>query len=69
MRRAFLGVMASVVSLTCATAAWACPDCPVGRAARQQALGDGLATRLLIALLPFAFVGLASFWAERIGRR
>jgi uncharacterized membrane protein len=29
---------------------------------------DGLATNLVIALVPFILVGMVSVWAERIGR-
>jgi len=46
----------------------ACPDCPVGRAARQQVAEDGLAANLLIAMAPFVIIGLVSLWAERLGK-
>lgn len=47
----------------------ACPDCEPGRAARRQIAGEGLAAHLAVAALPFVAVGLASLWAERIGKR
>lgn len=57
-----------IAALTAATTAWACPSCPVGRAARQQVCDDGLATNLVVALVPFVLIGLVSAWADRIGR-
>ena len=59
---------AIVAALTTASAGWACPNCPLGRAARQQVCDDGLAQNLAIALVPFLLVGLVSAWAERIGK-
>jgi hypothetical protein len=67
--RAFLWVISSTLSLAWAAAVRACPDCPASRAAREQVLDQGLGARLLVAVLPFAVVGLVSRLAERIGRR
>lgn len=46
----------------------ACPDCPVGRTARQQVLEQGFSTNLAIALAPFLFIAAVSLAAERIGK-
>ena len=67
-RRTLVCVASFVAMLATAWTSWACPNCPVGRAARQQAWEDGLATNLLIALVPFVLVGMVSLWAERIGK-
>jgi hypothetical protein len=66
--RAAVWMASFFAAFTAAGAAWACPNCPVGRAARQQVCDDGLATNLVIALVPFLLVGAVSVWAERIGR-
>ena len=66
--RAAVWMASFFAAFTAAGAAWACPNCPVGRAARQQVFDDGLATNLVIALVPFILVGMVSVWAERIGR-
>lgn len=66
--RMTLWMTSFVATLTAAWTAWACPNCPVGRAARQQVCEDGLATNLLTALVPFLIVGMVSVWAERIGK-
>ncbi|HKU43298.1 MAG TPA: hypothetical protein VJR89_34290 [Polyangiales bacterium] len=52
-----------------ATSAWACPSCPIGRAARQQVCEQAFVQNLLFALAPFAVVAVAAVWAERIGKR
>jgi hypothetical protein len=46
-------------------AAWACPSCPVGRAARAQVCEDGFSLGLLAVLLPFVVMGAVSYWVER----
>lgn len=46
----------------------ACPNCPVGRAARQEVFGSDFGSNLLVALAPFLVVGLVARRAERIGR-
>lgn len=45
-----------------------CPSCPVGETARQQVIDDGFGMHLLVAVLPFLLVGLASRWAYGMGR-
>jgi hypothetical protein len=57
-----------VATLTITLTTWACPDCQVGRAARQQVWEDSLAMNLIIALVPFVLVAMVSLWADRIGR-
>lgn len=66
--RAAVWTSGILAALTAAGAAWACPNCPAARAARQQVCDDGLAQNLAIALVPFLLVGLVSAWAERIGK-
>lgn len=66
--RVAVGITSFLAAFTAASTAWACPNCPVGRVARQQVWDDGLATNLVIALVPFILVGMVSVWAERIGR-
>lgn len=66
--RTIVWMTSFLAALTAAWTAFACPNCPVGRAARQQVCDDGLATNLVIALAPFLLVGMVSVWAERIGR-
>ena len=63
-----LSIASFIATFTAASAAWACPNCPAVRAARQQVCDDGLAENLMVALVPFVLVGVASAWAERIGR-
>ncbi|HEY6556735.1 MAG TPA: hypothetical protein VI072_05660 [Polyangiaceae bacterium] len=48
--------------------AGACPACPVGREARERVYEQDFARNMLIALVPFALVGIASGYAERIGK-
>jgi hypothetical protein len=67
-RRAAVWLASFLATFTAAGAALACPNCPVGRAARQQVCDDGLAQNLAIALVPFLLVGMVSAWAERIGK-
>lgn len=67
-RRIPVFLAALVATLTTAWASWACPNCAVGRVARQQVWEEGLATNLVIALAPFVIVGMVSLWAERIGK-
>jgi hypothetical protein len=57
-----------IATLTATLTAWACPDCQVGRAARQLVWDDGIAMNLMVALVPFVLVAMVSLWAERIGR-
>ena len=45
--------------------AWACPSCPVGRAARAQVCEDDFALRMLGVVLPFVVIGFVSVWFER----
>jgi len=45
--------------------AWACPSCPVGRAAREQVCEDDFVLRMLAVVLPFIVMGAVSVWAER----
>jgi hypothetical protein len=66
--RTTLWLASFVATLTAAWTTWACPNCPVGRTARQQVCDDGLATNLITALVPFLLIGAASLWAERIGK-
>jgi hypothetical protein len=54
--------------LTSSAPIGACPGCPVGRSAREQVFQDGFAMNLLVAILPFAVVGLVCMWVERPGR-
>jgi hypothetical protein len=51
-----------------ARSAGACPDCAVGREARAQLWTDDFGPNLLLALIPFLFIGAVSVWANRIGR-
>jgi hypothetical protein len=67
--RAAVWMASFLAALTAAWTAWACPSCPPARAARQQVWDDGIATNLVIALVPFLLVAMVSVWAERIGRR
>ncbi len=66
--RALVCLASFIATLTAAWTSWACPNCSVGRVARQQVLGEGLAMNLLIALVPFIIVGIVSLWAEQIGK-
>lgn len=66
--RTWLAMTAACVALAASSAAGACPGCPVGREARQQVYEQHFARNLLVALLPFAMVGLASLCAERVGQ-
>ena len=49
--------------------AWACPSCPVGRAAREQVCEDNFVLRLLAVVLPFVVMGLVSVGVERAMRQ
>lgn len=49
--------------------AWACPSCPVGRAAREQVCEDSFVLRFLAVVLPFIVMGLVSVGAERFMRQ
>jgi hypothetical protein len=66
--RAAVWMTSFIATLTTTLTAWACPDCEVGRAARQLAWEDSVAANLMIAVVPFALVAMVSLWAERIGR-
>jgi hypothetical protein len=55
-------------ALTFPATALACPDCSIGRVAREQLWSDNFATNLATALAPFLVIVVASLWAERIGR-
>jgi hypothetical protein len=66
-RRASTALAVFGATLSGATA-WACPSCPVGRLARQQVCDQGFTHNLVIAIVPFALIGIASIWAERIGK-
>ncbi|HKP63626.1 MAG TPA: hypothetical protein VJV78_43120 [Polyangiales bacterium] len=55
-------------SVAWAANAWACPSCPIGRAARQQVWQQDFGQHALFALVPFLVVGVAAMWAERIGK-
>jgi hypothetical protein len=68
LNRIFALASLVAMSLVAGGDAWACPSCPVGRAARQQLLDDDFGRNLVIALAPFLVVGLVARWAERIGR-
>jgi hypothetical protein len=46
----------------------ACPDCTIGRVARNLVWHDDFAFNLLVAAAPFTLVIAASVWAERLGR-
>jgi hypothetical protein len=48
-----------------AAPALACPNCPVGRAARQQVCEDAFWLRLSAVLLPFIVMSAISIWVER----
>jgi hypothetical protein len=45
--------------------AWACPSCPVGRAAREQVCEDDFVLRLIAVVLPFIVMGIVSVFVER----
>jgi hypothetical protein len=46
----------------------ACPDCAVGKQARTALWDEQFAYHLVVALLPFLVVGLASYQLNGIGR-
>jgi len=48
--------------------AWACPSCPVGRAAREQVCEDDFVLRLIAVVLPFIVMGAVSVCVERASR-
>jgi hypothetical protein len=48
---------------------WACPECPIGKTAREQVLAHDFAQNLLIALAPFLLIAATCVWAEGIGKR
>ncbi len=66
--RSALRAAAFVAALAAARPALACPDCEAGREARSQAWAEGFGFNVAIALAPFALLGAASAWANRIGR-
>jgi hypothetical protein len=43
----------------------ACPNCPVGKLARQQVCESGFGIHLLSVLLPFVAIGLVCWWVEQ----
>lgn len=59
---------ALILSLFAPAVSAACPDCPVGRTARQQVLEQGFSQNLAIAIAPFLFITAVSLAAERIGK-
>jgi hypothetical protein len=67
-RQGAIALCAALVVFTGAGIAQCCPRCEVGQLARQQVFGPGFMSNLLIAVLPFLFVAIASVWAERIGK-
>lgn len=42
----------------------ACPDCDLGRVARNQFWSDGFAVNLAVALAPFLLIAALAAWAE-----
>jgi hypothetical protein len=66
--RTWLSLTAACAALAVSGAASACPGCPVGREARQQFYEQDFVRNLFVALLPFAMVGVASVYAERVGK-
>ena len=48
-----------------ATAAAACPSCPLGERVRCAVLGDGLLENIGVAVLPFLVIGVLTVWAHR----
>lgn len=50
------------------SSARACPDCAVGKQARSALWDDDFTRNLVVALLPFLVVGLASYQLNAIGR-
>jgi hypothetical protein len=66
--------MLTATAAFCATVAraptgWACPNCPLGKTARQQVCDQAFMQNLLLAFIPFAAVIVVALWAERIGKR
>jgi hypothetical protein len=55
------------LGLVCASSALACPDCPVGRAARAAVWNDGFFPQLCLVLLPLVLIGAIAAALYRIG--
>jgi len=68
MRRAMGRGLAFALGLACPSAALACPDCDVSRAARSAVLGDpSLFPRLVLMVLPLAVIGAVAAMLYRVG--
>jgi len=68
MRRAMGRGLAFALGLACPSAALACPDCDVSRAARSAVLGDpSLLSRFLLMVLPLAVIGAVAALLYRVG--
>jgi hypothetical protein len=66
--RALAPIMGLLAGLD-AQLARACPDCDVGRVARNQFWSDGFAANLAIALAPFLFIAALAVLGERLARQ
>lgn len=60
-----LAFLASPLLAFHATAAEACPSCPLGERVRCEVLGPGFFENVAIATLPFLVIGMLTVWAHR----
>lgn len=67
MRLVYSTVLFAVFGLLPSLAA-ACPNCAVGREAREQVFGPEFFTNLSVSLLPFALIAAVCLRMERIGK-
>lgn len=66
--RSVVGYAAGMLATLASAYAGACPDCEVGRVARQQVWSDAFFANLGIVLAPFVLIGLLCCFAERTGK-
>jgi hypothetical protein len=59
--------LGAMLFLSGAGTARACPDCVIGRVARELVWTDNFAFNLAAAITPFAMVAATCIWADRIG--
>ena len=66
--RSVVAVLSMGATLSLAAPAAACPNCAVGRQARNEVWSDDFGRNMVVALLPFIVIGAICVRADRVGR-